>query len=115
MQQVLYLAAALLCPLGMAALMWIMMRGGSVNPPEQSDTAAQQSELERLRDEVDRRRAHQRDELSPGPTPVGPFGSRRGGVGERPGPARGAPSRTAGASSALTLPAGGCRHRWVRR
>ena len=77
MQQVLYLAGALLCPLGMAALMWIMMRGGSVNPPEQSVTvtAAQRSELERLRDEVDRRRAHQRDEQTPDPTPVGPFGS----------------------------------------
>jgi len=85
MQLVLYLAAALLCPLGMAALMWIMMRGGSVKPPEQSVTAAQQSELERLRDEVDRRRAHQRDELSPGPTPVGPFGSA--GVAWASGPA----------------------------
>ncbi len=61
--EILYPLAVLACPLGMGAMMWMMMRGG-----KQSSTAPQPTgadELTRLRAEVDQLRASQRDGGTP--------------------------------------------------
>lgn len=61
MAQLLYLAAAALCPITMAILMWIMMRSsaGPSTPPEPS--GEQHAELERLRHEVESRARRKRE------------------------------------------------------
>ena len=49
MQQLTYLLPALVCPVGMGAMMWLMMRGKK--PAAPVNTTAQQQELHRLRTE----------------------------------------------------------------
>ena len=47
--------AALACPVGMGAMMWMMMRGGNKNA---SDTGGQgQQQVEQLRSEIDQLKA----------------------------------------------------------
>jgi hypothetical protein len=66
MQQLLSTLPLLACPLGMGLIMWLMMRGGnsrpdSAGPQPASMTPAQQTELTRLRAELDQLRAEDRD------------------------------------------------------
>lgn len=67
----LYTLALLACPLGMGAMMWMMMRGNNTASPGQSD-----DEVTRLRAEVDQLRAAQRESAeiggTPGADPMGP-------------------------------------------
>lgn len=51
-----YGLAVLACPLGMGAMMWMMMRGGKSQPEPQRDGGA---ELTRMRAEIDQLRAAQ--------------------------------------------------------
>ena len=67
MSHLFYYLLALACPVGMGAMMWLMMRGGK-SPAKASDTPQpivlrpdQQAELARLRVEI--------DELKQNPTP----------------------------------------------
>ena len=53
MPESLYALAFLACPLGMGLMMWMMMRGGRSQPAEDESPAAQQTELARLRAEID--------------------------------------------------------------
>ena len=63
MQQLLYTLPALMCPIGMGAMMWFMMRGGGKNKqPAQSAPGTptpQEQELAALRAEIDQLRATQ--------------------------------------------------------
>lgn len=55
MQTLLLGLTALACPVGMGAMMWMMMRGGNKNT---GDTSGQrQQQVEQLRTEIDQLRA----------------------------------------------------------
>ncbi len=62
MSEVFYGLAVLACPVGMGAMMWMMMRGGksSATPPQDAS-----AELTRMRAEIDQLRAAQRDRPAP--------------------------------------------------
>lgn len=56
MNQVLYALPVLVCPIGMALMMWFMMRSrhsADAQPPQTAPTAEQEKELARLRREVE--------------------------------------------------------------
>ena len=55
----LYALALLACPLGMGAMMWMMMR--KQDAPSASDTQAKQAELASLQAQIDQLQAQQRD------------------------------------------------------
>jgi hypothetical protein len=59
MTEALYALALLACPVGMGAMMWMMMRGN--NKSSSSDTAAKQAELASLQAQLDYLEAEQRD------------------------------------------------------
>lgn len=59
MPESLYPLALLACPLGMGAMMWMMMRGH--NKPSESDTVAKEAELTALRAQIDHLHAANRD------------------------------------------------------
>ncbi len=67
MPEVLYSLALLACPVGMGLMMWMMMRGGHQSGaaqhsgPGAPSAAATDTEITRLRAEVDQLRAAQRD------------------------------------------------------
>ena len=71
----LYALALLACPLGMGAMMWMMMRGNNQGSGSQSGPAGD-DEVTRLRAEVDQLRAAQREATKtggvPGADPMGP-------------------------------------------
>lgn len=71
MEQILYPLVILLCPLGMGAMMWIMMRADKTKhrDPSPEDSTA---EVARLRAEVDELRAAQRLDSSSEPSDVQP-------------------------------------------
>ncbi len=56
----LYPLALLACPVGMGAMMWMMMRGNKSQPAEES-TTHKQAELARMQAEIDQLRAADRD------------------------------------------------------
>jgi hypothetical protein len=63
MPESLYVLAVLACPIGMGAMMWFMMRGGTgKQDATDSQDAARDAELTQLRAEVDQLRAAQRDD-----------------------------------------------------
>ncbi|KUL42569.1 hypothetical protein [Streptomyces regalis] len=56
MNQLLYVLPVLVCPIGMALMMWVMMRSrrsADAQPPHTAPTAEQEKELTRLRKEVE--------------------------------------------------------------
>ena len=53
MPESLYALAFLACPVTMGLMMWMMMRGGNKAQPAADDSAAKQTELARLRAEID--------------------------------------------------------------
>jgi hypothetical protein len=55
MQTLLVGLAALACPVGMGAMMWMMMRGGNKNAGDSSGQGQQQ--VEQLRSEIDQLKA----------------------------------------------------------
>ncbi len=57
MTELFYGLALLACPVGMGAMMWMMMRGGSHSAPQQDASG----ELTRMRAEIDQLRAAQHD------------------------------------------------------
>jgi hypothetical protein len=57
MSQLLWAAAALACPIGMGAMMWMMMRGNH------GATTADESEIARLRAEVDQLKSQREREV----------------------------------------------------
>lgn len=59
MPQSLYALAFLACPIGMGLMMWMMMRGNTQQPND--DTTARQAELVRMQAEIDQLRAADRD------------------------------------------------------
>lgn len=59
MPESMYVLALLACPLGMGAMMWMMMRGQ--NKPNESDAAAKQAELTALRAQIDQLLSANRD------------------------------------------------------
>ncbi len=61
MSELFYGLALLACPVGMGALMWMMLRGSSRSAPSQDASA----ELTRMRAEIDQLRAAQRDRPAP--------------------------------------------------
>lgn len=69
MSQAFYSLALLACPLGLGAMMWMMMRGTKKDAGQQTgaSTAAggTDAELARLRAEVDQLQAAQRDRSEP--------------------------------------------------
>lgn len=64
MAQLLYPLALLACPIGMGLMMWLMMRGGKHEAPQQSPSTT--TELTQLRAEVDQLRAAQRRSVDRG-------------------------------------------------
>ncbi len=60
MPESLYALALLACPVGMGAMMWMMMRGNKGQPAEES-TTHKQAELARMQAEIDQLRAADRD------------------------------------------------------
>jgi len=59
MPESLYVLALLACPVGMGAMMWMMMRGES--KPSASEGTRQQSQLVDLQAQVDQLQAEKRD------------------------------------------------------
>ena len=57
MSQVLWAAAALACPIGMGAMMWMMMRGNH------GAASVDESEIARLRAEVDQLKSQREREI----------------------------------------------------
>jgi len=55
-----YALVLLACPVGMGAMMWMMMRGNKSQPAEES-TTHKQAELTRMQAEIDQLRAADRD------------------------------------------------------
>lgn len=56
MNQLLYVLPVLVCPIGMALMMWFMMRSRhseDAQPPHTAPTTEQEKELTRLRKEVE--------------------------------------------------------------
>lgn len=71
MQQLLYVLPALMCPLGMGAMMWFMMKGKSQPSDPVAPAGTEQAELARLRAEVDQlRAAHRPGAPTPDDVPV---------------------------------------------
>ncbi|WP_035770584.1 hypothetical protein [Arthrobacter castelli] len=60
MIDVLYILALLACPVGMGLMMWFMMRGNKNNPAS-SPSPATETELIRLRAEVEQLKTGERD------------------------------------------------------
>lgn len=58
MEQIFYGLAVLACPLGMGAMMWLMMRSGKKAPAD-APTEASAAELAQLRADLDRLRSGQ--------------------------------------------------------
>lgn len=69
MSEFLYALAFLACPLGMGAMMWMMMRGRDRSPG--SGTARQEAEISALRAQLDQLQAEDRlaDRPAAGPEP----------------------------------------------
>ena len=63
MPESLYLLALLACPLGMGAMMWMMMRGNK-QPPPTPNTATKQAELAGLQAQIDQLQAQRDHERS---------------------------------------------------
>lgn len=61
MPESLYALALLACPLGMGAMMWLMMRGQGKQETTQAPDLNKQAELTALQAQVDQLRAQQRD------------------------------------------------------
>ncbi|APX00507.1 hypothetical protein [Arthrobacter sp. QXT-31] len=59
MEQIFYGLAVLACPLGMGAMMWLMMRSGKKASADAAPTEASAAELAQLRADLDRLRAGQ--------------------------------------------------------
>lgn len=59
MEQILYGLAVLACPLGMGAMMWLMMRSNKKPANDAAQTEASAAELAQLRADLDRLRAGQ--------------------------------------------------------
>ena len=59
MSETLYALAVLACPVGMGAMMWMMMRGQ--HKTSDSDTGVKQAELTALRAQLDQLQAERRD------------------------------------------------------
>jgi hypothetical protein len=72
MQQFLYTLPALMCPIGMGAMMWFMMRGSKNKQATPGTTAPQEQELAALRAEIDQLRTttQQPGSAAPQDTPV---------------------------------------------
>jgi len=74
MQQLLYTLPALMCPIGMGAMMWFMMRGNKNKQATQSAPGTptpQEQELAALRSEIDHlRTTHQPNTPAPEDAPV---------------------------------------------
>lgn len=64
MPQYLYPLLLLACPIGMALMMWFMMRGGS-HAPRRNDSASSPAELAALRKEIAELRAAREDTPQP--------------------------------------------------
>ncbi len=70
MPESLYALAFLACPVGMGAMMWLMMRGNKHLPAGEADSAEKQGELDRMQGEIDQLRAATQDRASTsGPRP----------------------------------------------
>lgn len=63
MPESLFALALLACPVGMGAMMWMMMRGKK--QPADDGTAAEQAELTALQAQIDQLQAAQRDHERP--------------------------------------------------
>lgn len=59
MEQIFYGLAVLACPVGMGAMMWLMMRPGKNMSVDAAPTEASTAELAQLRADLDRLRAGQ--------------------------------------------------------
>ncbi len=59
MSESLYALAVLACPVGMGAMMWMMMRGHS--KPAEAHTVIRQAEIIALRAQLDQLQAQQRE------------------------------------------------------
>lgn len=73
MAQVLYGLALFACPLGMGAIMWLMMSSGKEQPGGSAPSRATEAEVAQLRAELDEVRANQ----SPATTDITEAGTRR--------------------------------------
>lgn len=60
MPESLYALALLACPVGMGAMMWMMMRGSKTSTAE--DNSHKQAELTALQAQIDQLQAQSRDE-----------------------------------------------------
>ncbi len=68
MPESLYALALLACPVGMGAMMWMMMRGNKTPPAE--DNSHEQAELTALQAQIDQLQAQTRDERRVPPSGV---------------------------------------------
>lgn len=59
MDQIFYTLAVLACPVGMGAMMWLMMRSGKKQPKAAAPSAASEAELAELRADLSKLRASQ--------------------------------------------------------
>ncbi len=57
----LYALALLACPLGMGAMVWMMMRGNHKGQPADADAVAKRAELAALQAQIDQLAAAHRD------------------------------------------------------
>lgn len=69
MPESLYALALLACPLGMGAMMWMMMRKQDA-PSGPDETQAKQAELAMLQAQIDQLQAEQRDASRSGNRPL---------------------------------------------